>query len=305
MFKSRNEESKISAFEREAAQAGELLHWDSCRMDWLEGRGGHLFLVSILDAATQRASACFTRRGSTTENMRLLWQYLSTLGRPVRIMTNNSSLFQVNQGREAREKESLTQIGRALRDLEIERVPYNHARMSHSLRRFFRIARQKLICDLRIANAHTCEEANACLQSVFVPYWNQRFRMAPVDPRDAHRPLKKRHDLVSILSLQEERILGRGGIFRWRGRWLQVAEECLDGNCARVLRIQQRMDGSAAYTLEGQCVQVHPHNDAIQQPVVRPKTHRRTHPRRSQWMKDFKLGGGPPTWAILKREAAH
>lgn len=73
---------------------GELVQWDTSEHDWLEGRGEKLYLIAMIDDATSRLFACFVRHDSTAENMRLLWSYLETFGRPLAFYTDKASLFQ-------------------------------------------------------------------------------------------------------------------------------------------------------------------------------------------------------------------
>ena len=90
-------ESRIADLERRARCAGELLHWGSCRSHPLKRRkGDRLSLIAILDDATHEAWARFAVRNSTTENMRLLEQYLGARGRPVRVLTNQKQCFPVH-----------------------------------------------------------------------------------------------------------------------------------------------------------------------------------------------------------------
>src|SRR5438876_3785049 len=101
---------------------GELLQWDTSEHDWLEGRGPRRYLVEMIEHVTSQAYARFARHDSTEENLRVLWGYLKRWGRPVEFYTDKSSLFTVNapqpEAADEAVEEELTQIGRALRELE-------------------------------------------------------------------------------------------------------------------------------------------------------------------------------------------
>jgi hypothetical protein len=71
--------------------------------------------------------------------------------------------------------------------------------------RGFGTAQDRLVKGLRVAGASTLEEANAYLDTEFLPWWNQTLAVVPANPTDAHRPLGKEHDLAAILSHVEER----------------------------------------------------------------------------------------------------
>lgn len=61
---------------------GELVQWDASEHDWLEGRGEKLYVVHMIDDASE-LTARFVRHDLTEENMRLLWSYLEQQGRPL------------------------------------------------------------------------------------------------------------------------------------------------------------------------------------------------------------------------------
>jgi len=120
------------------ARYGELVQWDTSEHDWLEGRGEKLYLIAMIDDATSELTARFMHHDSTEENLRLLRHYLEQHGRPVSVYTDKASLFQIApraiHHRDAPEQQ-LTQIGRALQELNIEWIaahsPQANAYASH------------------------------------------------------------------------------------------------------------------------------------------------------------------------------
>ena len=109
------------------SRCGDLVQWDTSVHDWLEGRGEKLYLIAMIDDATSRLFARFTRHDSTEENMKLLMSYVEKFGRPVSFYTDKASHFQTTEKRKRDEpgvdkdaKEMPpTQIGRALHELGI------------------------------------------------------------------------------------------------------------------------------------------------------------------------------------------
>jgi hypothetical protein len=104
---------------------GEMVQWDTSEHDWLEGRGPKLHLVAMIDDARSQAYARFVEHDSTEENLRVLRGYLEQWGRPLAFYTDKGSLYSVNKppaeaADDEEVKEERTQIGRALKELEIE-----------------------------------------------------------------------------------------------------------------------------------------------------------------------------------------
>ena len=160
---------------------GELVQWDTSTHDWLEGRGERVYLVSMIDDATSRLYARFVEHDSTAGNMEVLRQYLERFGRPLAFYTDKASLFQTavktkdGQRREGQDRPEmpLTQIGRALNELQIVWIPAHSPQAKGRVERQFGTTQDRLVKGLRVAGARTLEEANAYLEAEFLPWWNQ------------------------------------------------------------------------------------------------------------------------------------
>src|SRR6202051_3732910 len=107
---------------------GELVQWDTCEHDWLEGRGEPVrYLVRMIDDATSWSWGRFVESDSTPHNMGVLWEYLEKNGRMVDVYTDRDSMFAVppragESKEQQRQADRLTQLGRALRELGIGSV---------------------------------------------------------------------------------------------------------------------------------------------------------------------------------------
>src|SRR2546426_8328768 len=122
----------------------------------------------MIDDATSQAYARFARHDSTEENLRVLWGYLKRWGRPVEFYTDKSSLFTVNapqpEAADEAVEEELTQIGRALREMEIGWIAAHSPQAKGRIERFFGTAQDRLVKGLRLAQAASLEEANTYLE---------------------------------------------------------------------------------------------------------------------------------------------
>jgi transposase len=125
---SRQRIDKIHQWRPRRSRVGELVQWDTSEHAWLEGRGPKLYLISMIDDASSRIHARFVLHDSTEENMRLVWSYVERYGRPVSYYTDKAALFQTapkvarnvtELPRDERDPLPPTQIGRALRELDI------------------------------------------------------------------------------------------------------------------------------------------------------------------------------------------
>jgi hypothetical protein len=71
-------------------------------------------------------------------------------------------------------------------------------------------------------SVQTIEEANAYLETEYLPSWNQILTVKLADAADAHRPLGKDHDLAAILSHVEQRQVTNDYTVRYDGKFYQI-----------------------------------------------------------------------------------
>jgi hypothetical protein len=113
-------------------------------------------------------------------------------GRPVSVYTDKASLFQIAP-RAIHHRDPppqhLTQIGRTLKELNIEWIAAHSPQAKGRIERAFQTAQDRLVKGLRQVGVHDVQTANAYLQQVYVPLWNRRFRREPQLAGDAHRTL--------------------------------------------------------------------------------------------------------------------
>jgi hypothetical protein len=210
----------------------------------LEGRGEELVLISMIDDATNRIVARFYPGGTTVAHLELLGRWLRRYGRPVALYTDRHSIFEPqDKGRAVCEGE--TQFGRALRELGIELIRAHSPQAKGRIERSFGTAQDRWVKELRLAGACTGAEANAVLERL-LPVHNRRFGKAARQAGDAHRPLGPGHQLVAILSLQEERVVANDYTIRFRNRCYQLLKPIYPGQRGGKVVIEERLDGSMA-----------------------------------------------------------
>jgi hypothetical protein len=292
---------KIHQWRSRRSRVGELVQWDTSEHAWLEERGPKLYLIGMIDDASSRVHARFVLHDSTEENMRLLWSYVERYGRPVSYYTDKASLFQTAPKiardskalpRDEREPLPPTQIGRALRELDIVWIAAHSPQAKGRVERSFQTAQDRLVKGLRVAAAKTLEQANAYLEATFIPWWNQTIAVVPASSDDAHRPLGKEHSLAASLSYVESRQVSNDYTIQFDNQIWQIARSDIRaGMRGGVVRVEVRLDESLAVRFDKRYVavtQCQP-RPKVPSPKVRPKR-KSTAPRaKSQWMKNFRL----------------
>src|SRR5450631_4130130 len=181
---------------------------DASRHDWLQGRGPQLTLIGFQDDATgQILAAHFQLEPENTVGyLRALGAMIATHGVPLSLYRDRHSIFQRNDAHwtlaeQLAGKQSPTQLGRALDELGIEQIPANSPQAKGRIERAWRTCQDRLVSELRLAQATTLPEANAVLARFCADY-NQRFARPAADAASDFRRLPRRFDLARCLSLR-------------------------------------------------------------------------------------------------------
>jgi len=287
---------------------GELVQWDTCIHDWLEGRGERLYLIAMIDDATSRVHARFVRHDTAEENMRVLWQWLERYGRPLAFYTDKAAMFETTpKSSHASEQEGMqpTQITRALTELGIERISAHSPQAKGRIERFFNTAQDRLVKQLRLAGACTLEAANACLETQFLPDWDERFTVSPANTADAHRSLTEMHNLAATLSRVEMRTIATDYTIQFERKRYQIARASVRvAMKGQKVRVEARLDGSLAMRYEGAYLDISASISRQQEDKPAP-THqpvRKDHNRggRSRWMRDYPVIAPKPIWQAIR-----
>ena len=186
---------------------------DASRHDWLEGRGPELTLIGFQDDATaQILAAHFQLEAENTLGyLRTLRTLIATHGIPLSLYRDRHCIFQRNDSHwtlaeQLAGKQAPTQLGRALDQLGIEQIPAYSPQAKGRIERAWRTCQDRLVSELRLAQATTLSQANAVLDQFCADY-NQRFARLAADAACDFRSLPRRFDLARCLSLHYQRVV--------------------------------------------------------------------------------------------------
>jgi transposase len=186
---------------------------DASRHDWLEGRGPMLTLIGFQDDATgQILAAHFQLEAENTVGyLRALHAMITTHGVPLSLYRDRHSIFQRNDSHwtlaeQLAGKQTPTQLGRALDQLGIEQIPAYSPQAKGRIERAWRTLQDRLVSELRLAQATTLDQANAALAR-FCSDYNQRFARPAAEAARDFRSLPRRFDLARCLSLHYRRVV--------------------------------------------------------------------------------------------------
>src|ERR1700681_2197857 len=316
---------KIHVWRQRRGSFGELVMQDSSPFRWLENRGPACQLIALIDDATSRIWARFTEHDTTEENLRTLEGWLRRYGRPLAHYTDKNSIFRAagpaTLPEQLRGERARSQFGRALQELGIEWIAAQSPQAKGRIERLFETLQDRLVKEMRLAGIASLEAANHFLQTRFVPEWEQRFTVAPRNPRNAHRQLGRAQRLDEILSVRAVRKVAQDHTVSWEGNlWGVPREEVFAGLRGAAVEIERRLDGSHWLRYRGRYLPLRPCPQSLRpsaspsglrppglaDPTPRPKNQSKPkyhvpadHPWRRPWKRTI-LSGGKPDISTLR-----
>jgi transposase len=314
----------IHVWRERRARFGELVMQDSSPFRWLEERDPACQLIAVIDDATSRFYARFTEHDTTEENMRTFGEWLRRYGRPVAHYTDKNSIFRRSEAMLLREQlrgEKLrSHFGRALHELGIEWIAAHSPQAKGRIERLFETLQDRLVKEMRLAGIDSIAAANHFLETRFLPQWEQRFIVAPRNPRNAHRPLDRSQRLEEILSVRVGRTVADDHTVSWDGdHWGVPRQEVCVGLRGAQVEIERRLDGSHWLRFRGRYLRLQHCPAALRsaspsglrppgpterraKPLdkIKPKYHvPAAHPWRKPWTRTF-LPGEKPDISTLR-----
>ncbi len=288
-------------------QPGLLLQWDGSHHDWLEGRGPRLVLQGVIDDASNEVpAAIFRAQEDAYGYFVVLRETIRTHGIPVAlygdrhgIVTNDARPRPLTLDEQLHgHTRPLTQVGRALRELDIHWIPAHSPQAKGRIERLWGTFQDRLVSELRLAKARTLEDANAVLQA-FLPRYNTRFTRPAAQPGSAYRPLPPELTLDDICCFAHERAVANDNtVTLGPQQHLQLLPDAQRASYAKTrVLVRRHLDGRLSVSHDGHRVAfriltIPPHAAPTQRPAARRPGRPRapsawTPPRDHPWKKTY------------------
>jgi len=222
---------------------GMLLHIDGSKHRWLNDDRWYDLLVILDDASSEIYYAQLVEEESTRTVMAALREVIESQGLFCALYSDRGSHFFVTpKAGEKVDKQRLTQVGRALRELGVQMIPAYSPQARGRSERNFGTWQGRLPQELRLAGIHAVEEANRFLRN-YVGEFNAKFTVAAAQKGTAFRRCT-RTDLDWIFTVQSERVVAKDntvaiGERRWqldKSRFRHTLAGC-------TVMIHQHLDG--------------------------------------------------------------
>ncbi len=202
---------------------GMLLHLDGSRHPWIEGLAEWDLIVVLDDADGRILFAHFFEEEGTVSTLLALKHVLINHGRFSELYTDRGSHFcrTAKAGKPASTEDYNGQVPRALRALGIRQILARSPEARGRSERAFGTIQGRLPQELKLHGVRDYPAANRYLTEVFVPDFNQRFSVKPIEKGSAFVPLAG-VEVELLLSLQHERVVNKDNTVSFKNLSLQL-----------------------------------------------------------------------------------
>lgn len=212
--------------------SGMLLHIDGSEHQWFQDGRWYDLIVIMDDATSEIYYAQLVDEESTRTVMAGLKKVIEKRGIFCALYSDRASHFWTTpKAGEPVDRQALTQVGRALRELGIQMIPAYSPQARGRSERSFGTWQGRLPQELRIRNIHTVEEANRFLESEYIAEFNRRFAVASSEEGTAFVACR-RTGLDQVFSIQTERIVNRDNTVKFKNMILQIDKQNFRGSLA-------------------------------------------------------------------------
>lgn len=240
---------------------GAMLQLDGSPHDWLEGRGPRMCLVGAIDDATSKVVGALFRGHEDSQGYVLLMRkVVSKYGIPESVYRDRHGIFERDSGESDTILEELegrrepTQFGRLMEELSVRQIAAHSPQAKGRVERLWNTFQDRLVSELRLANACNMEQATEVLDRVVADH-NRRFSRKAGDPKSVWRKLGTSLDWDSVFCFKHKRTVAKDNTISLFNTILQIPPGPGARSYSRCpVEVQQRFDGSLKVFYKDNCI---------------------------------------------------
>lgn len=227
---------------------GMMIHQDASTHQWIEGIYWDL-VVTMDDATNEIYSMFFVEQEGTWSSFNGVKEVIENHGLFCSFYSDRGSHYWLTDKAGGKvNKETLTQFGRAMKQLGIEMIAAYSPEARGRSERMFGTLQGRLPQELKSAGITNINDANHFLKHQFLPEFNARFRIAPTILKSAFTPwVPGSLSLNNILCIQEQRAVNNDNTISYKGKIFQIpGNEFRYSYRKTKVKINEYLDGSIA-----------------------------------------------------------
>lgn len=212
---------------------------------------------AVDDATGELVHALFRDREDAQGYLTLLREVIRKRGIPLAWYSDRHGIFVRNDkeawtlSEELAGRRESTQVARALEELGVNLILARSPQAKGRVERCWGTLQDRLVKELRRANACTLAEANQTLKR-YLPRFKERFACPPADPKPAYQRLPRGADIDAVCSFHYVRTVANDNTVRLEERLVQVPPGPAGRSYAGCrVQLQERLDGSLTVHYQG------------------------------------------------------
>jgi transposase len=227
--------------------AGMLLHIDGSKHQWFVDERWYDLIVILDDATKEIYYAQLVEEESTRTVMTALRSVIETKGLFCALYSDRGSHFFVTvKAGEKVDKNRLTQVGRAMKELGVQMIPAYSPQARGRSERNFGTWQGRLPQELRLAGITTVEEANAFLNEHYIAEFNNKFTV-PAKQKGTAFQRTSHTKLNWVFTVQTERVVAKDNTVAIGDRRWQLEKSRFRHSLAgSTVTIHEHLDGSVS-----------------------------------------------------------
>src|SRR6266487_2565193 len=224
---------------------GMLLHIDGSKHRWLNDGRWHDLIVILDDATSEIYYAQLVEEESTRTVMAALREVIERKGLFCALYSDRGSHFFVTpKAGEKVDKQRLTQVGRAMKELGIQMIPAYSPQARGRCERNFGTWQNRVPQELRLAGISTLEQANVFLRDRYIAEFNRKFAKPAAEKGTAFCKCARK-DLDWVFSIQTERTVAHDNTIVLQNSYLQLDKTRFRNTLAGcTVTVCEHLDGS-------------------------------------------------------------
>lgn len=246
--KSRKQNKEHRAWRPRKDNYGSMQQYDGCYHRWFEDRAEECCLLLAVDDATGKITkAWFDRHEGVLPTFHFWKDYLWEKGKPASIYLDKFSTYKINHKAAQDNKDMITQFQRACLDLGITLITAHSPEGKGRVERMFETLQDRLVKEMRLEHISDIESANAFLKEKFIPAFNEKFAVVPVQQADLHRALTEIDTarMASIFSVHSTRVVMNDFTVQFKNQYFQLDQQQPLTVCRKdTVCIEEHLDGT-------------------------------------------------------------
>ncbi len=280
------------------ARAGIMMQWDGSPHCWFGPESEPCCLMSAVDDATSTLlGALFVPAESSVSYLRLLDMVVRRHGSPLSVYQDRHGALVRTDGHWSVEeqlqgKQYPTHVGRVLEDLGIEPIPANSPQAKGRVERGFGVMQDRLIAELEFHGIKDMDQANAWLETYYIPRHNKRFGKRATESGAAFVKVSKQ-DRYEKIAFAYEAVVGNDNCVRLGGLMIDVPPGKNRRSYAKAkVLVKQHLDGCWTVRWKDQIIATNPATP-INEPVRSWRRREQNGPLRGRSMMQVYISSKP------------